>query len=105
MPKLIDVKEARYLIAALANLARKIPIDTQLSDPRLVSRADDLLKDWGDSRIGLGFEYDELNSLQLSNSDLLCWHAGFAAARDGAYPLGVHGLREFNIAIKRALED
>ena len=43
-------------------------------------------------------------------ADLLCWHAGYAAARENMDssendPMGVGAVREMNIRLKRAIEE
>ena len=44
----------------------------------------------------------------LSLSDLLCWHAGYASAKNddhsGNSPMGVYAAREINIKLKTAIE-
>lgn len=46
--------------------------------------------------------------LSYGLSDLLCWHSGFAAAREGLdldhSPMGVGAARDLNLKIKGALD-
>lgn len=99
----INLKALERVLRAADRLLSKV--EGQLHDEVLLKDIRRMILQVDHCEIAVAFERIDLNSLSLSISDLLCWHAGFAAARDGSNPLGVHELREFNIKIKVALED
>lgn len=50
----------------------------------------------------------EMESLSYGLADLLCWHRGFSAGREGLAdgdnsPMGVDAVRKLNIKLKEAL--
>lgn len=60
--------------------------------------------------ISLNLTKDEAEAMSFAMSDILCWCAGFASAREGMDladkgPMGTERLRDLNIKLKRALEE
>lgn len=55
----------------------------------------------------LEFTRKEAQSLSLALSDLLCWHRGFIAARQGTdldsnEPMGIEAVRTINLKLQRS---
>jgi hypothetical protein len=60
----------------------------------------------GETRIVVSLSVEEAQRVSESMADLLCWARGFRAARpddSDAHPLGVEGLRDLRIKLRRAI--
>ena len=60
--------------------------------------------------VPLRLTQDEAEAFSFALSDVLCWCAGFASAREGMDftdkgPLGTERLRDLNIKLKSALDE
>lgn len=60
--------------------------------------------------VTLNLHKDEADALSFALSDVLCWCAGFASAREGMDctdkgPMGTERLRDLNIKLKSALDE
>lgn len=60
----------------------------------------------GEPVVTLRMSLSQAETVSSGMSDLLCWANGFMAAKGGDFrydPMGVHQIRELNIALKSAM--